>query len=161
MELGRVALQQWGLRVFLCRPFNMIGPGLAEKYAPTMILKCLRKAVTAEASGFPVRDADAVRDFVDVRDVVRAWVGIVESGVPGIPYSIGTGVGTSILQLTRELAAILGTSVNLIEEPSPAGQQRSGIRRSVADITRLQRDTGWTPRISLRQSLQDMISNDG
>lgn len=143
------------LRVLQCRPFNIIGPGLPDRYAATAI--ALRMLRHADGTDFSVRNAAAVRDLIDVRDVVQAFRRILLHGRSMHPYSIGTGKGTSVLQLAGELAEICGRQVQIIEATGETGQDRSAGLRSIADSTDLQSDTGWTPQISRHQSLTELV----
>jgi GDP-4-dehydro-6-deoxy-D-mannose reductase len=157
LNLGRMAHLKWGLPVFLCRPFNLIGPGLSERYAPAAILRRLLATAAANQTVFPVRNGDVVRDFVDVRDVVRAYWLIVQQGAPGVIYNIGSGRGVSIAELTQKLAIILDRQIHVVPEPVLKNSERSQIRHSVANHRRLSEKTGWQPEIPLEQSLKDMV----
>jgi nucleoside-diphosphate-sugar epimerase len=144
------------LRVLQCRPFNIIGPGLPDRYAATAI--ALRMLRQENGTNFSVRNAAAVRDLIDVRDVVQAFRRILLSGKCLYPYSIGTGLGTSVLQLADELAEICGRQVRIQESAGESGQDRSAGLRSVADSADLQADTGWAPQISRKQSLTELVA---
>ncbi|HOC55831.1 MAG TPA: NAD(P)-dependent oxidoreductase [Verrucomicrobiota bacterium] len=156
LALGQLARRRWGLPVFLCRVFNLIGPGLSERYAPAAILRRLLACSEAAPTAFPLRNGHAIRDFVDVRDVVRAYSLILERGQPGMIYNIGTGQGVSLLDLTTRLARIAGRPVSIIKADGENGAERSAASRSIANHDRLTRDTGWQPEIPLEQSLADM-----
>lgn len=156
LALGQLAGRRWGLPVFLCRVFNLIGPGLSERYAPAAILRRLLACSDAAPTTFPLRNGHAIRDFVDVRDVVRAYTLILERGRPGMIYNIGTGQGVSLLELTTRLARIAGRPVSIIKAEGGNGTERSAADRSIANHDRLTRDTGWQPEIPLEQSLADM-----
>jgi GDP-4-dehydro-6-deoxy-D-mannose reductase len=135
----------------------MVGPGLPEKYAPSMILKRMREAIESGSDVFPIVNGNAVRDFIDVRDVARAWALIVTKGTPGIPYSLGNGQGVTIQTIAEIFADLLGTSMRIHDVRSGDSNGRSDCTRSIADPTRLLLDTGFSPLISLKESLQDML----
>jgi len=158
LECGRVAALQWGLPIYLCRGFNAIGPGTLETFAPAAIARRLRKAVLEKAENFSLHNPEAIRDFIDVRDLAKALLAIIRSGRTGIPYSIGSGHGTSIRTLTEKLAAILGAKVEFKAAETEVRPGAAGPSRSVADITDLVADTGWKPEIPLDQSLRDMVA---
>lgn len=157
LTLGRVACEKWGLPVFLCRVFNLIGPGLSEHYAPGAILRRLIEAKRNGKTEFPLRNGNAIRDFVDVRDAVRAYDLIVRKGKPGKAYNIGSGQGTSIEQITKQLADIVGVNISISDDPAIGSSDRSKISRSIANIDQIASETGWRPKISLAQSLKDMV----
>jgi len=80
-SLALTAAADWNLRVLVARPFNLLGPGLPEHYLAAALAKRL---LQEEAMGQPlsVANADATRDFVDVRDAVEALVVMVERAAP-------------------------------------------------------------------------------
>jgi len=157
-EMGRIADGNNGLKVFLCRTFNLIGPGISDRYVPAALAARIRAAVEQGASELELRDMDAVRDFVDVRDAVAAYFAILEHGKTGHPYSVGRGEPVTIGQLAEALAAEQGAAIRFKEPDTTPGSSRSGIKRSVADSTDLQKDAGWAPRFTLCDSVRDMLT---
>mgnify|MGYP002629436889 CR=1 FL=1 len=157
-EMGRIADGNNGLKVFLCRTFNLIGPGISDRYVPTALAARIQAAVEQGASELELRDMDGVRDFIDVRDAVAAYFAILEHGQTGHPYSVGSGEPVTIGQLADVLAAEQGAAIRFKEPEITPGKSRSGIKRSVADATDLQKDTGWAPRFTLCDSVRDMLT---
>ncbi len=157
-ELGRIARKCWGMSVYFCRPFNLIGPGLGEHYVATALMEKLMQAKDSGLSGISIRNLSAVRDFIDIRDAVRAYHAILTRGTEGIPYSIGRGIGVTIRELAEEMAAVLSLKITLSSDEDPDNSAgRSGIKRSVAETRTIRMETGWSAEISLRKSLQDMV----
>src|SRR5215468_3667019 len=78
--------------VFVCRSFNHTGPRQKETFVCS---RFAREIALAERRGgsFELRvgNLDAMRDFSDVRDVVRAYQAILNSGKPGDPYNVCSG----------------------------------------------------------------------
>ena len=146
-----------GLPVYLCVPFNLIGPGLSDAYAPAALARRLMSARRKEETRFLLRNASAVRDYVDIRDAVRAYYSVVATGQSGICYNVGRGIPISILELVRTMASVLEVKVEIVPDESARWNERSGIRRSIADISRIQRETGWEPRMSFRESVRDLL----
>jgi GDP-4-dehydro-6-deoxy-D-mannose reductase len=96
-----------------------------------------------------------VRDLLDVRDVARAYIELLVSGAPGEAYNVARGEGVTLRELFRRLADLAGVNV----EPVPdAALMRSGdIQYLVGDASKLNRATGWSPRITLEQTLREMV----
>jgi len=95
---------------------------------------------------------EQVRDYLYVGDVVEANVLALTQG-SGEMVNLGTGVGTSVLDIVRELNAILGTSLEPIHEPARAGE----IQRIYLDATRAKQVLGWAPSVSFTDGLRRTV----
>jgi GDP-4-dehydro-6-deoxy-D-mannose reductase len=157
LGLARVAARKWGLPVFLCRPFNLIGPGLGESYAPTRLARQLITVKEAGRNTLALPNCGVVRDFVDVRDAVTAYTAIVERGRSCVPYHVASGRAVTLAELVQHLADALDLGLDLVPTPGEKFENRSAILRSVADTRLIRRDTGWEPSISLTRSIADLI----
>ncbi|MFO0911087.1 MAG: NAD(P)-dependent oxidoreductase [Isosphaeraceae bacterium] len=139
------------LEVVIARLFNPIGPGLRENQA---LGHFVRHLLDPASGPLVVGDLDVRRDFIDVRDVARALVALAWSGRSGQVYHVGTGrshrVGDGLNRLIRRS----GRTVEIRVDPGRAAL--AGPRDSRADTTRIQSETGWSPRISWEQSLDDL-----
>ncbi len=93
-------------------------------------------------------DGTAVRDYLYVDDVVEGNVLALTAG-SGEMLNLGTGVGTSVNDIVRELASIIGFHGGAIHEPARAGE----VQRIYLDATRAQRVLGWAPKVTFAQGL--------
>jgi GDP-4-dehydro-6-deoxy-D-mannose reductase len=157
-QAGIAAAAEWGLAVVVVRPFNVIGPGLPAHYLAAALAERLARAKAAGAGGeFPVVNAGATRDFVDVRDVAAALVALAARPVPApgsaALYNIASGRETPLLAVADRLCALAGGFRAVDAGP---GRSRSGIQRSCGDASRLREATGWAPRIAWEQSVEDL-----
>ena len=103
----------------------------------------------------PSGNLDSIRDLLDVRDVVEAYVLLLRSGQPGEVYNIARGEGSSVRELFDRLAQLVGVRVEPELEPSLA--RASDIPHLVGDSTKLRRATGWAPSRSLEQTLRGLV----
>jgi GDP-4-dehydro-6-deoxy-D-mannose reductase len=151
-------LEVWrrtGLRVVIARPFTHTGPGQQPRFALPGFVERLR---TAKANGDPVvptGNLDPVRDLLDVRDVVEAYVALLERGAPGEIYNVARGEGHSLAELFGILADLIG--VRAEPRPDPRFARSRDLPHLVGDSTKLRRATGWTPRLSLDQTLRGLV----
>jgi nucleoside-diphosphate-sugar epimerase len=139
------------------RPFNVIGPGLPPRYFAASFAERLIRAKAAGTSGdVPVVNADATRDFVDVRDVAEALVGLVSFAAPPAGalalYNIASGCETPLRAVAEKLCGLAG---DFRAVGAGAGRSRSGISRSCGDASRLRETIGWSPRIGWGRSIED------
>jgi GDP-4-dehydro-6-deoxy-D-mannose reductase len=146
------ALRRGGpLDVVVARIFNPIGPGAPAGQAFGRFAAELA-APGPDPLRLTVRDLDARRDFVDARDVASALLALAVRGRPGTIYHVGTGRSRSVREGFDRLIELSGRRVRLAHQ-STAPQ---GPAESRADIARIERETGWTPRIDWEQSLLDL-----
>jgi nucleoside-diphosphate-sugar epimerase len=151
VELGRAT----GLDAVVLRVFNPVGPGAPETILPGRVVVELRRALS---SGTQARlgGLDAVRDFVDARDVADAAVAAARVPVlGGAVLNVGSGIGAPVRSLVKELVAISGYD-GQIREDAAGSPNSSGLSWQQADIGLVQRDLGWRPRHDLRTSLADL-----
>jgi GDP-4-dehydro-6-deoxy-D-mannose reductase len=144
-----------GLRVVIARPFAHTGPGQDVRFA---IPALASRLLTAKRIGAPAINAgnlDAVRDLLDVRDVVTAYTALLESGVVGETYNIASGEGLALRDVLERLQELAGWRV--IAEYDPSLGRRADILHLVGDAGKLHAAIGWAPAIPLDQTLQDLL----
>jgi GDP-4-dehydro-6-deoxy-D-mannose reductase len=159
VEAEAVALEvhrEHGLAVICTRAFNHTGPG----QPPTFLVPGLAaRVVTAEREGHDeivLGNGDPVRDFSDVRDVVRAYVLLVERGTPGEAYNVCSGRGVRVDDLAAEL---VGRSTRALRITTSADLVRPvDIPALVGDPAKLVAATGWEPEIELSRTLDDVLA---
>jgi GDP-4-dehydro-6-deoxy-D-mannose reductase len=152
------ALEVWrrtGLPVVIARPFTHTGPGQETRFVLPAFVERLRKAKVTGAHAVRSGNLDPVRDLLDVRDVVEAYLLLLRAGQPGEIYNIARGEGSSVRELFQRLAALVGVQVEPEVEPSLA--RGNDIPHLVGDSTKLRRATGWAPSRSLEQTLRGLV----
>jgi GDP-4-dehydro-6-deoxy-D-mannose reductase len=152
------ALEAWRrtqLRVIIARPFTHTGPGQRPPYVVPAFIERLLAVKAGEPRRTPTGNLKPVRDLLDVRDVVEAYLALMSSGIPGETYNIARGEGITLEQLFGRIADIIGVEAEPFPDPNLV---RSGdIPHLVGDATKLRQTTGWSPAITLDQTLQDMV----
>jgi GDP-4-dehydro-6-deoxy-D-mannose reductase len=153
---GLEAWKRTGLRVIIARPFPHTGVGQPSQYVVPAFIERLRAAKRTGAAEVPTGNLDPVRDLLDVRDVVEAYLALLSSGEPGQVYNIGRGEGVSLRQVFQQLAELMGVRAAAV--PDPALVRAADIPHLVGDSTKLRSVTGWSPTVSVPQILQDMVN---
>jgi GDP-4-dehydro-6-deoxy-D-mannose reductase len=147
-----------GMRVVVTRTFPHTGPGRGEAFAESSFA---RQIAEIEAGRRPavveVGNLDAVRDFADVRDVVRAYDLLIENGEPGEVYNVCTGRGRRIGELLDALVAL--STVRVDVRVDAARLRAADVSVLVGDPSKLRSATGWQPRIPLEQTLRDLLED--
>ena len=145
-----------GIEVVAVRPFNHTGPGEPPHLAGAAFA---RQVAGIEAGAEPVIHVgalEAVRDFTDVRDVVRGYLAVAEQGQPGEVYNLCSGTGTRMSDLLRML--LDKSTVEIEVRPDPSRMRPGDLPRQVGNGEKIRTATGWSPRIPLTESLDALLS---
>lgn len=146
----------YGLQVIIARPGNHIGPGQSPKFVTTAFAQQVLNAKKGLISEMKVGNLDSIRDFSDVRDVVRAYRLLLERGRCGFAYNITTDNHVRIGDLLDRLQAIVGTQIKTVVDP--ALYRPKDVFQSI-DTSRLFSHTRWMPVYSLNQTLRDIVAD--
>jgi len=154
---ARETSERTGLRVVIARPFQQTGPGQDERFVVPALVRRLIAARSIGAHAVKVGNLDPVRDFLDVRDVAAAIVGLLEKGEAGETYNIATGKGIALDDLFALVAAAVG--VRAVAEADPKLMRPSDIPYLVGNPSKLTASTGWRAAIPFEQTLADLIAS--
>jgi GDP-4-dehydro-6-deoxy-D-mannose reductase len=154
--LGLQAFLGRGLPVVVVRPFNHVGPGQAPDFVVSALARRLVEAERAGANKVAVGNLEAVRDFTDVRDVVRAYRLLAVGGEPGEVYNVASGRGLKVGEVAERLIAIAGGPVELVLDESL--YRPVDVPIFLGDASKLVAATGWSPAVPLEETLADVIS---
>lgn len=145
-----------GLEVVRARPFNHTGPGQGDAFVASSFARQLAEIEAGRrAPVLAVGNLAAVRDFLDVADVIEAYRRLLDRAVPPGAYNVASGVGVSIGELLGRLLAVSTAKPEVREDPArwrPA-------HAAVGDAGRLRRATGWAPRIPLDDTLARLLDD--
>jgi len=145
-----------GLAVVRLRAFNQLGPGQDPRFVLPSICKQIADA-EMEGDGvcrLELGNIDTRRDFLDVRDVVRAYALLLEKGDPSQVYLAATGRSHAIGDLVDIAVAQARIPVRVTSDPS---RVREGEQPDLYASPRALEELGWVPRIPLEQSIRDAL----
>jgi len=145
-----------GTDVVIARPFNHAGPRQSSSYVLSALARQVAEVEAGKKPRVEVGNLDIVRDFTDVRDVVRGYRLLAEKGAGGEIYNLGTGRGVKIADALQTLAAMSGRPVEVFVDPARVRPVDQPLL--VADPSKLRAATGWEPRFSIEQTLADMLN---
>jgi GDP-4-dehydro-6-deoxy-D-mannose reductase len=154
--LGYQYFQSYGLKVVRTRGFNHTGPRRGQVFVTSNF--CSQVAAIELGLQEPVirvGNIDAIRDFTDVRDMVRAYWLAVTKAKPGEVYNIATGNGIKIREMLERLIQLAAVEVKI--EVDPDRLRPSDVEILIGDASKFRADTGWEPRISFEQTLNDLL----
>ena len=154
--LGYQYFQSFGLKAIRTRGFNHTGPRRGDVFVTSNFAKQVASIEAGlQEPVIRVGNLDAIRDFTDVRDMVRAYWLAVERGRPGEVYNIATGQGIRVREVLDRLIALSGVDVKV--EIDPARLRPSDVEILIGDSSKFRADTGWEPRIPFEQTLRDVL----
>jgi UDP-glucose 4-epimerase len=145
------------LPVAILRPFNTFGPRQSERaIIPTIIRQALDPSCNAIQTG----DTSPLRDFTFVEDTAEAFLalGIAPNIQYGRPYNAGSGKAVSVKDIIDLVLEATHCQRPVVQDPKRMRPAGSEVRALLADSRRLNEDTGWRPRIDLREGLERTVA---
>jgi dTDP-L-rhamnose 4-epimerase len=144
----------YGVPATALRFFNTYGPRQALSNPYTGVLAIFAARLLNRRPPLVFEDGRQRRDFVAVADVARACRLALESdAAAGQTLNVGSGEGTSVLEVAHKLAQVLDVHV----EPEIVGKSRAGdIRHCFADISRAREVLGYEPQVTLDAGMREL-----
>lgn len=141
----------YNFRMSIVRPHNFYGPRAGyEHVIPDTIARIVTKV-----DPFPIYGADNTRDFCYIDDAVEAMQVVMESTKTDEgTYHIGANQETVIADLIEKIFENTGWHPKKLDiKNSPAGS----VKRRLADVSKIKRDTGWQAKTSLEEGLRKTV----
>ena len=148
--------KEHNMRIVRTHTFNCMGPGQRPQFVPATF--ACQVAAMERGTVEPVLrvgNLDTFRDMTDIRDVAEAYVRLAVMGQPGQVYNICSGQAVSIRTLVEGLRAIARVAFEIQQDA--ARRQAVDVPVQRGDPSKLQRETGWRPSVTLEQSLSDVL----
>lgn len=138
------------------RPFNHTGPHQAPFFAvPSFAKQIAEIEKGTQEPILKVGNLESRKDFTDVRDIVKGYLLLMEKGIEGEVYNIGSGRSHAISEILDMLLSF--SDAKIIVEQDPALMRPVEIPELRCDYDKLHKATGWKPEISLETSLRDTL----
>lgn len=155
--MGSIYAKAYDMELVMVRAFNHIGPGQSPLFVVSDFCKQVAEIETEVREPIiRVGNLAAKRDFTDVRDVTRAYVMLVKMGEVGETYNVGSGKAQEIRQI---LNLIIQYSKKEIRVEIDANKIRPvDVPIIEADITKINKLTGWKPEIPIEQTIQETLN---
>lgn len=156
--LSRIYAEGYGINIIITRSFNHIGPGQKDNF---VISSFARQLVKLSRSADQHRkivtgDLSVMRDFLDVRDVVRAYYLLLTRGRKGQVYNICSGHGIILSRIIDIMSDML--HIHIERQTDPGLIRPNENRKIVGSFRKIRDELGWEPQITLEESLSDMIA---
>jgi GDP-4-dehydro-6-deoxy-D-mannose reductase len=155
-RLALDAHQEHGLGVVCARAFNHTGPGQAPTFLVPGLAARIAAAERSGADEISLGNGDPVRDFSDVRDVVRAYALLVDHGTPGESYNVCSGRAVRVGDLAADLVARSRRPLRVTTDDALV--RPVDVPALVGDPAKLTAATGWSPELDLARTLDDVLT---
>ncbi len=148
--------RKYGMNIIVTRTFNLIGPGVPERLLPGSLAAQIAAAENGGPRMIKVGRLDSSRDYLDVRDAVRAYVGLaMRPDVKDRAFNVCGGVSRTGRELADALTAAATVPLELVEDSTR--MQVGDVDCQRGSAARLAQATGWSPEISFSTSVREML----
>lgn len=154
-QMGRLYRLHHDLPVVCTRSFNHTGPGQSPRYAVGAFCSQIARLEKQGGGRMRVGNLEARRDLSDVRDVVRAYLVLLERGRVGEAYNVCSGRAVRMGSVLDKLLAVAGLADRVQVEHGEA--TAAGPDLLVGDPAKIHQDVGWRPQIPLDRSLVETL----
>ncbi len=155
-QLCRFYIEIEGLDVVISRAFPHTGPGQSPDFVCSdWALQIARIEKRSQEPELFVGNIDVYRDFLDVRDVVQAYVKLLERGRRGETYNVASGKAVSLREILDRLLSRSSEEVRVHVDPGKL--RKTDILNLQGDNRKLREETEWEWTIPLDQTLSDLL----
>jgi GDP-4-dehydro-6-deoxy-D-mannose reductase len=147
-----------GLEVVATRSFNHSGPGQSDRFVlPSLARQIAAAERDAGEARLRVGNLEVRRDFLDVRDVVQAYLLLMQRGEPSRAYNVCRGEAYRLRDLLDLLVGRARVGVRVEVDPERLRAADLPVLRG--DPGRLRARTGWEPRLGIEAMLGDVLDD--
>jgi GDP-4-dehydro-6-deoxy-D-mannose reductase len=143
------------LDVVRVRPFNHIGERQTLGFAIPDFAHQIAKIEAGTQSEMKVGNLTAIRDFTDVKDIVRGYQVIMTKGITGQVYNLGSGQGVVIQDMLDTLKSLVENEVKVIADPEKF--RPLDVPSIIADTTSVSQ-LGWQPKYKINDTLVRVLN---
>ncbi|WP_079913846.1 GDP-mannose 4,6-dehydratase [Paenibacillus sp. 32352] len=161
LSSGLLCLQYakaYSLNVVHTRTFNHIGPGQSQDF----VTQDFAQQIVEIESGIKeptifVGNLEAVRDFTDVRDIVKAYEMLLFCQASGEIFNVCSGTGVKISQILDTLISLSEVDIDVVQDIEKL--RPSDVPVQIGDNSKISALTGWEPEKNIEESLYDILQD--
>ncbi|OAV75901.1 GDP-mannose 4,6-dehydratase [Bacteroidales bacterium Barb7] len=156
--LSKVYSEGYGIDIVLTRSFNHLGPYQKDVFVVSSFAKQIAELKNQKKKDGRIITGDLaiVRDFLDVRDVVRAYYLLLTDGIRGNIYNVCSGNGISLSEVIEKLSQISGIKID--PKINSRFIRPNDNKVIIGSNKKICETTGWLPEISINKSLEDIYN---
>ncbi len=154
--LGNQFINAQGLHIVFVRPFHFTGPHHSRRFViPSITYQLVKIKFYGSEPVVYSGSLDISRDVVDVRDVARGMIQVLNTANPGETFNICSGKSYTIRELVEMLVDIADVSVDFRFDSKY--ERINDIPLLIGDPSKIMA-MGWKPMISIEDSLTDLFN---
>lgn len=142
---------EFDLPVVIARPFNHTGKGQSEHFIIPKLIQAYKK----KQKKLTIGNTDISRDYLDVRDVVNAYIKIMQNFHPGEVYNISSGESISLSDIISIIENLSDHKLNIV--PDKELFRKNEIVNIRGDSSKIIKETGWEPKYDINETLRWML----
>ncbi|MBS1517255.1 MAG: GDP-mannose 4,6-dehydratase [Bacteroidetes bacterium] len=155
--LAKLYVNVHGLDIIMTRSFNHIGAGQNENFAVASFARQLVEIKYINNGEFLLAgDVNIIRDFIDVRDVVKAYYRLFKEGKKGEVYNVCSGQGISLKNIINIMSELLNMRITIKEDRSLKRPKDNPV--IIGSNKKLKTEIHWENEIPIEKSLQDVLN---
>jgi len=143
--------QQHNLNIVLTRSFNHFGP----RQAPGFVIADFSKQIAQDPNQISVGNLEPIRDMTYVTDIVKAYILLMDQGIAGEIYNVGSGKGYTIRHILNEMIRVYGKGIEIVIDKDR--YRPIDVPKVVANIDKIKK-LGWQPVTPLDTALKETIN---
>ena len=156
-HIAKLYWNAYNLDILLTRSFNHTGPGQDVNFVVPQLCKNALQFVNGRIDTVLAGNLEIRRDITDVRDVVEAYVNLVDRGRSGEVYNVGSGRSIELKEILKIIENKLNTKIRYDQDKSK--YRKNDVTDIYADITKIRTDVGWIPQLSFKKTIEDILEH--
>jgi len=148
--------RSYNLHIVVTRGFNHTGPRRGDVFVTSNFAKQIAEIEKGREPVIHVGNLDAMRDFTDVRDMVKGYLLAVEKCQPGEVYNICSGKATKIRDLLDLLISMTDSKIKVQQDPDR--MRPSDVEVLRGDCSKFKKQTGWKQTIPFKKTMEDLLN---
>lgn len=155
--LGYQYFESYGTKIIRTRGFNHTGPRRGDVFSESTFARQIAEIEKGKQQAIvKVGNLDAIRDYTDVRDMVRAYFLSVQKCKPGEVYNIASGKGWKIRDVLNLLLSFSKSKIKIISDKER--MRPSDVDVLIGDASKFMGETGWKPEVPITKTMQDLLN---
>ena len=151
----------FGLKIIIARTFNLLAPNRGKTFIENNFLAQIKSIRTNNTKPTILTgNLNTYRDFLDVRDTVKAYVELMKNGKSGEIYNVCSNKMISIKRILNIMLQNTGLKNTAKIIVDPLCVRSIDIKKSLGNNSKIIRQTSWRPKIPIEQSLKELLNNE-